>query len=232
MPELRQKATPNDSPLDTVEKTVGEWFKNKWILYGALGGAAIVGYLIIQNANSQATAAANNSGGTTAYTATQPVAYDPGVAATTGPSTTGVGSTDDTSAILAAIQAQQANDQATQQANLAAIQSSTDIALAGDYTNIDLANINGTVANYANSTSVVSNFLKSAGTGVIGLGGSVTPSQGGGVNVGLYSASQKQPTDYTNILHQVAQQTVPQMGSTNATQLPTVNIPIGNIAGL
>jgi hypothetical protein len=219
---IRTKDTPGDTP---VLGTVNKLLDNKWVLYGGIGLAALVGgYFILQG---QGQAQATSSDGSSGVAYGTPIGYGSSVVPSSG-GVTGDGGSGDSAALLAAVQAQTANDQATQQANLAAIQTNANIALAGDYTNIDLANISSTTSNYANSTALASQFVKSAGSGIIGLGGSVTPTSGGGVDIGLFSANQKQPLDYTDILHQVSRQTIPLIGTTNATTPPPVTpFPMG-----
>lgn len=205
---MRTKAVPDDSIIKKGEKVVGGLFKDKWVLYGGIGLGALAVFLYLQSQNANAA-----GGGQTGIVPGSPVDY--GVTGTSAPVSTNGGSSDN-SALLAAIQAQTANDQATQQANLAAITAQANAAIAADQTNLDMASIAGQVSNYANSTNVLDTFLKGVGPGVLGFGGSVTPTGYGGVNVGLFADTQNNPLAWGNVLHSIA-------GPTNPANNPVLN---------
>src|SRR5215469_18046462 len=173
---MRLKEVPHD-----VEKAVGGIFKEKWVLYGGIGLGALAVFLYLQSQNANAA-----SSGATGIVPGLPVSY--GGIGTTTPVASDGGSSDNSAALLAAIQAQTANDQATQQANLAAIKAQADAAIAADQTNLDMASIAGQVSNYANSTNVLDTFIKSAsigGNNVLGVTGVVAPTGYGGSNIDL-----------------------------------------------
>lgn len=207
---------PDDSIVKKGEKAIGGLFKEKWVLYGGIGIGALAVFLYLQH--SQANAAAQGSAG---IVPGLPVSY--GTSGGLPIDTGGGGSTgQDNSALLAAIAAQTANDQATQQANLAAITAQANAAIAADQANVDMATIAGQVSNYANSTNTLQTFIKGVGPGVLGVGGSITPTGYGGVNVGLFADTHKDVLAWSNVLHGVADSTNPKNNAPTTINAPSV----------
>jgi len=180
---------PDDSIVKKGEKAIGGLFKEKWVLYGGIGIGALAVFLYLQNQSANAA-----DQGQTGIVPGLPVSYG---GATSGgiPVDTGGGSSPtDNSALLAAIAAQTANDQATQQANLAAITAQANAAIAADQANVDMATISGQVSNYANSTNALDTFIKGASSGgnsVLGVTGFIAPTSYGGVTSDLYASTAK-----------------------------------------
>jgi hypothetical protein len=188
--------TPKAGMVGDAEKLL----ENKWVLYGGIGVLVLgVGYYLYASGAFSGQQAASSP----AVDTSAPISY-PGVG--DAPASSGVSSGTDDGSLADAINAATAAQNSQSQTTLAGISAAYDTAIAADQTTLATTNIAGQVANYAASTNVLDAFLNNTTGGVISLGGSVTPTALGGVDVGLYSANaaKGQQNDYTDILHAIA----------------------------
>lgn len=200
---------PVDAPKAGAGKGL-DLFKNKWVLYGGIGVLVLgVGYIALSNQQPASAPQGQIVG--------DPTQFGAGTPASGGIDSS---NTDD-SALAAAISAQAAAQAGMNQVNLLNIQDSLTAALAADQTVLSGSQIAASVSQYAASTNVLDQFLAAAGKGVISLGGWVDPTASGGVSVGLFSANDGSPNDYTDILHQIAAGGPPPQPAPTPVTLPS-----------
>ena len=216
---MRTKDVPSHV-ADAAGKTgegISKLLSNKYVLYGGIGlGVLVVGYFVLTNMSGGTSGSASN-GGSTDYT-TSPVDYGSGASPVTLSGNTGASG--DSGALSDAINAANQNSAAQNQEALAAIQQASNVSIANDQTLAFETQLATQATNYAASTNVLDQFIK-GNPGMLGVGGSVTPTSAGGVDVGLFSDTNKQPLAFANVLHGVAGQITPALDVSAASQ--TVN---------
>ena len=207
-------------PKDVIEGGK-KLLSNKWVLYGGIAGAVVLGYLYLQSQNANA---ANSGSGTVSFS--DPIQYGVAGAANAGTGSATVSSGGSGSSggldpnVAAAIALQQQQDASNQTLSLAQIQAESDAAIASDQMNLQLGQIAGIASNYAQSAGALSTFIKNTPGKLANLTGFISPSGNGGLNVDLADISA------------VNKHTFRETSQTYASAIPTLSALIGSNAQL